>query len=195
IAVLVARSADGSVAVYPPVETVQRNGICNELRVPAIGSVSMLDEAARLSREIAEQIGMVGIMAIEWFVADGRLLVNELAPRPHNSGHWTIDGAETSQFEQHLRAVFGLPLGPTALIADQICTVNILGPESGVNPRDHLARGLVVPGAHVHLYGKSPRPGRKLGHVTVVGSDRDLVYERAWESAVLLTGREAGEQL
>lgn len=194
IAVLVARSADGSMAVYPPVETVQRNGICNELRVPAIGSGSILDEAARLSREIAEQIGMVGIMAIEWFVSGGRLLVNELAPRPHNSGHWTIDGAETSQFEQHLRAVFGLPLGPTALIADQICTVNILGPESGVDPRDHLALGLVVPGAHVHLYGKAPRPGRKLGHVTVVGSDRDLVYERAWESAMLLTGREAGEQ-
>lgn len=194
IAVLVARSADGSVAVYPPVETVQRDGICNELRVPAIGSQQMLDSAVDLAERIAMEIGMVGIMAIEFFVSEGRLLVNEVAPRPHNSGHWTIDGAQTSQFEQHLRAVLGLPLGLTELTAEQICTVNILGANNGIDPRDVLPAGLVVPGAHVHLYGKTPRPGRKLGHVTVTGSDRDVVFALASDAAAMLAGIESGDQ-
>ena len=192
IAVLVARSADGSVAVYPAVETVQRDGICNELRVPAIGSPMLLNSATRLAEEIATHIGMIGIMAIEFFVSEGRLLVNELAPRPHNSGHWTIDAAQTSQFEQHLRAVLGLPLGATSLKAEQVCTVNILGKDAETDPLDNLTSGLAIDGAHVHLYGKTPRTGRKLGHVTVTGSDRDEVYERAIAAASVLAGNNPG---
>ena len=192
IAVLVARSSDGSVAVYPPVETVQRDGICNELRVPAIGSMQLLASASDMAEQIAIEIGMVGIMAIEFFVSEGRLLVNELAPRPHNSGHWTIDGAQTSQFEQHLRAVLGLPLGSAALTAEQVCTVNVLGVSSGIDPRDALPVGLATPGAHIHLYGKSPRSGRKLGHVTVTGNDRESVFKIASDVASQLVGIHTG---
>lgn len=193
VAVLVARSADGSTAVYPPVETIQRNGICNELRIPALVSNHLLDEAVEIATRIAEYIGMVGIMAIEFFISENRLLVNELAPRPHNSGHWTIDGAATSQFEQHLRAVLGLPLGPTGLIAQHVCTVNVLGVESGIDPRNELVNGLSIPDAHIHLYGKTPRPGRKLGHVTVTGSDRDAIFERATAAEDRLVGRTSGD--
>lgn len=192
VAVLVARSADGSLVIYPPVETIQRDGICNELKVPALVSGDLLDKAVSIAGQIAEHIGMVGIMAIEFFVSEGRLLVNELAPRPHNSGHWTIDGAQTSQFEQHLRAVLGLPLGPTGLTCEHVCTVNILGVESGIDPRDQLARGLGIPDAHIHLYGKTPRPGRKLGHVTVTGSDRISIFEHATAAADRLVGCSSG---
>jgi 5-(carboxyamino)imidazole ribonucleotide synthase len=192
IAVLVARNGRGESVVYPPVETVQRDGICNELRVPAIGSDATLRQAAQVAHDIAEHIGMIGIMAIEFFICGGRLLVNELAPRPHNSGHWTIDGAETSQFEQHLRAVLGLPLGSPALTAAQVATVNILGVEGGVDPRDVLVEGLAVPGAHIHLYGKTPRPARKLGHVTVTGEDRDEVFAQASRVADILVRPVAG---
>jgi 5-(carboxyamino)imidazole ribonucleotide synthase len=150
----------------------------------------LLESALRLAEEIATHIGMIGIMAIEFFVSEGRLLVNEVAPRPHNSGHWTIDGAETSQFEQHLRAVLGLPLGATSLTAEQVCTVNILGKDAETDPLDYLVSGLAIDGAHVHLYGKTPRAGRKLGHVTIVGSDRDEVYERATIAAARLAGIE-----
>jgi 5-(carboxyamino)imidazole ribonucleotide synthase len=186
IAVLVARNTRGETIVYPPIETVQRDGICNELRVPAIGSGDLLGQAERIATEIAGQIAMIGIMAIEFFISGGRLLVNELAPRPHNSGHWTIDGAETSQFEQHLRAVLGLPLGSTSLTAPQVSTVNILGIVGGADPRDVLAEGLMIPGAHIHLYGKTPRPARKLGHVTVTGEDREQVFELASRAAEIL---------
>jgi 5-(carboxyamino)imidazole ribonucleotide synthase len=191
IAVLVARNWRGDTVVYPPVETIQRNGICNELRVPALADPRLLLEAETIARAIASHIGMIGIMAIEFFIADGRLLVNELAPRPHNSGHWSIDGARTSQFEQHLRAVLDLPLGDPALIAPEVCTVNVLGGEDGVDPRDVLRRGLEVPEARIHLYGKQPRPGRKLGHVTITGDKRDAIFELAKQTAqrlVAVTG-------
>jgi 5-(carboxyamino)imidazole ribonucleotide synthase len=135
----------------------------------------------------------VGVLAVELFWSKGRLLVNEIAARPHNSGHWTIEGAVTSQFENHLRAVLDLPLGMTSPAHAQVASVNIFGSDDGPNPRDLLTAGLASPGAHVHLYGKEARPGRKLGHVTVCGDNAEEVRERAWSAALALgTPRPAG---
>ncbi len=178
-AILVARRPSGETVVYPPIETVQRDGMCNELRVPMTVDPDHLARAAAIAVQIAEHIQSAGVLAVEFFVANGTLLVNELAPRPHNSGHWTIEGARTSQFEQHLRAVLDLPLGATELTAAAIATVNIVGPIDGSDPRERLADALIVPGAHVHFYGKSARAGRKLGHVTVVGTQPADVLARA----------------
>ncbi|MGC4191146.1 MAG: 5-(carboxyamino)imidazole ribonucleotide synthase [Thermomicrobiales bacterium] len=188
LAVLVARRPSGEVAVYPAVETVQRNGVCNELRVPLAAAGDHAREAEAMARRIAEETQAVGIMAVEFFVANDTLYVNELAPRPHNSGHWTIEGAQTSQFEQHLRAVLDLPLGATGLTGAAVATVNVLGPADGSDPADRLPEALAMPGVHVHLYGKAARPGRKLGHVTVVGADADEVFARATRAAAVLDG-------
>jgi 5-(carboxyamino)imidazole ribonucleotide synthase len=122
-------------------------------------------------------------MAVELFWSKGRLLVNEVATRPHNSGHWTIEGAVTSQFENHVRAVLDLPLGSTSPQYAQVASVNVFGGPGGEDPAQLLARGLAVEGAHVHLYGKKARPGRKLGHVTVCGDDAEVVRARAWSAA------------
>jgi 5-(carboxyamino)imidazole ribonucleotide synthase len=122
-------------------------------------------------------------MAVELFLTGGRLLVNEVATRPHNTGHWTIEGAATSQFENHVRAVLDLPLGATTPQYDRVASVNVFGGPAGEDPAGLLARGLAVEGAHVHLYGKAPKPGRKLGHVTVCGTDAELVRARAWSAA------------
>lgn len=176
LAVLVARRPSGEIVAYPPVETVQEGGICRELRVPADVGNNLGMYATQVATEIAERIGIVGIMAIEFFVSRSELYVNELAPRPHNSGHWTIEGAETSQFEQHLRAVLDLPLGSALPTGDGIVTRNLLGRGEQSDPRSRLAAGLEVPGAHIHFYGKEARPGRKIGHITAVA---DSVEEAA----------------
>lgn len=193
LAVLVARRPGGDLAVWEPVETVQRGGICNELRIPVAADSRIIAEAVGHARRIAQEIDAVGVLAIEFFISKGKLFVNELAPRPHNSGHWTIEGAETSQFEQHLRAVLDLPLGDTQLRANAIATENVLGPEDGSDPLDRLPRALGVRGAHVHLYGKGARAGRKLGHVTVLGDDREDVRYRAALAVRQLTGNEETE--
>jgi 5-(carboxyamino)imidazole ribonucleotide synthase len=130
-------------------------------------------------------------MAVELFWTGGRLLVNEVATRPHNSGHWTMEGAVTSQFENHVRAVLDLPLGSTAPQHPQVASVNVFGSPvsggtAGADPARLLAAGLAVEGAHVHLYGKRARPGRKLGHVTVCGDEAEVVRSRAWSAAVAL---------
>jgi 5-(carboxyamino)imidazole ribonucleotide synthase len=125
-------------------------------------------------------------MAVELFLSGGRLLVNEVATRPHNSGHWTMDGAVTSQFENHVRGVLDLPLGSTAVQHAHVASVNVFGGPAGEDPAGLLAHGLAVEGAHVHLYGKGPKPGRKLGHVTVCGADAELVRARAWSAALAL---------
>ncbi|HEU0164466.1 MAG TPA: 5-(carboxyamino)imidazole ribonucleotide synthase [Thermomicrobiales bacterium] len=187
-AVIVARNPSGESIVYPVIETVQRNGVCNELHVPLVADNALLVGAQEIAERIAATIGAVGILAVEVFVADGRVLVNELAPRPHNSGHWSIEGAQTSQFEQHLRAVLDLPLGSTSLMGNAVATINILGPGDGSDPVSRLPGALAVEGAHVHFYGKSARPGRKLGHVTVVGSDAGDTLARAKSAAAILQG-------
>jgi 5-(carboxyamino)imidazole ribonucleotide synthase len=190
LAALVARSPYGQGAAYPIVETVQRDGICHEVIAPAPGlHDATAAQAQRLALDIAAELGVVGLLAVELFeTADGGVLVNELAMRPHNSGHWTIDGARTSQFEQHLRAVLDLPLGATEPTTPYAVMANVLGgSDPGLYPRyTHvMARD---PAVKVHVYGKEVRPGRKIGHVTALGDDLDDVRERARHAADHLRG-------
>ena len=188
LASLVALSPFGQGAAWPVVETVQRQGICVTVLAPAPGLTDELAaEAEQLGLHIAEQLGVVGVLAVELFeTAEGRLLVNELAMRPHNSGHWTMNGSLTSQFEQHLRAVLDYPLGDTRSLAPVTVMANVLGaeqlPEMAMDERLHHLFGR-IPEAHVHLYGKDERPGRKIGHVNVLGDDPHSVRERAERAA------------
>jgi 5-(carboxyamino)imidazole ribonucleotide synthase len=188
VAAMVARRPSGEIAAYPVVETVQADGMCRELRVPAPLPDDLAAEAQALARTIAERLGATGILAVELFVSGGRLLVNELALRPHNSGHWTIEGAATSQFENHLRAVLDLPLGETTRRAPAVATINVVGPDDGGDPRTRLPQALAVPGAHLHLYGKAARPGRKLGHVTALAGDLAAAHGTAQAAAEALGG-------
>jgi 5-(carboxyamino)imidazole ribonucleotide synthase len=183
LAVLVARRADGQVVAWPAVETAQVDGMCREVLVPGRLDQEVAAAADVLARQVAEVAGSVGVLAVELFCSGGQLLVNEVAARPHNSGHWTIEGAVTSQFENHLRAVLDLPLGTTEPTAPHVASVNVLGAEDGTDPAARLPAALAVPGAHVHLYGKETRPGRKLGHVTVCGTEAGDVRARAWAAA------------
>ncbi|MFI0367158.1 5-(carboxyamino)imidazole ribonucleotide synthase [Actinomadura sp. 1N219] len=187
LAAVVARSPYGQGAAYPVVETVQEGGICTEVISPAPGlPADVAAEAQRLALTIAAELDVVGLLAVELFETADGLLVNELAMRPHNSGHWTIEGARTSQFEQHLRAVLDLPLGSTEPTAPYTVMANVLG---GDDP-DVYSRYFHVmahdPGVKVHMYGKEPRPGRKIGHVTALGDDLADVRERARHAAAYL---------
>lgn len=188
IAVVAARGPGGEVAVYPAIETVQRDAMCRELLVPAPIDSDLADEATAMGLAIAEAIGAVGLVAVELFHTQDGLLVNELALRPHNSGHFSIEGAETSQFEQHLRAVLGWPLGSTALTAPAVVTVNVVGPADGSDPRDRVPEALAVDGAHIHIYDKGARPGRKLGHVTARGETVKEARETALRAVGILEG-------
>ncbi|SER56401.1 5-(carboxyamino)imidazole ribonucleotide synthase [Mycobacterium sp. 88mf] len=188
LAALVARSPFGQGAAWPVVETVQRDGICVEVYAPAPGLSDELGSAAQeLGLRVANELGVVGVLAVELFeTADGKLLVNELAMRPHNSGHWTMDGAVTSQFEQHLRAVLDYPLGDTSAIAPAAVMANVLGaPQTPTMSMDERVHHLFarIPDAKVHLYGKGERAGRKLGHVNIIGTDMDELRERAVRAA------------
>jgi 5-(carboxyamino)imidazole ribonucleotide synthase len=194
LAVMVARRPSGDSVAWPAVETAQLDGVCREVLVPGRLPAAVLADASVLGRRVADIAGAVGVMAVELFWSAGRLLVNEVATRPHNSGHWTMEGSVTSQFENHLRAVLDLPLGSTALAHPEVASVNLFGGAGGEDPVALLPQGLAVAGAHVHLYGKSPRPGRKLGHVTVCGGTDDDVRGRAW-SAALALGTPAPEGL
>ncbi len=185
----VARSPFGQGAVWPVVETVQRDGICVEVIAPAPDlSEELSDEAQQLALRLASELGVTGVLAVELFeTTDGRLLVNELAMRPHNSAHWTIEGARTSQFEQHLRAVLDYPLGATSLTAPVVVMANLLGGPDGVVPKgiDERVHHCMAkwPDVKIHLYGKGFRPGRKVGHVTALGADLDSVRARAAAAA------------
>ncbi|OBI56166.1 5-(carboxyamino)imidazole ribonucleotide synthase [Mycobacterium sp. E787] len=190
LSALVARSPFGQGAAWPVVETVQRDGICVQVIAPAPElSDDTAAAAQRLALRLAAELGVVGVLAVELFeTTDGALLVNELAMRPHNSGHWTMDGARTSQFEQHLRAVLDYPLGDTDAIAPLTVMANVLGapqrPAMAIDERLHhlFAR---MPDARVHLYGKAERPGRKVGHINFVGSGTQVaeLRERAARAA------------
>ena len=181
LAAVVARSPYGQAGVWPVVETVQSDGICVEVIAPAPGlSEELAVEAQSLAIRLADELGVVGVMAVELFETASGLLVNELAMRPHNSGHWTIEGARTSQFEQHLRAVLDYPLGTTTMTAPWVVMANLLGGDgdADLDRRLHLLMGR-DPALKVHLYGKLVRPGRKIGHVTALGDDLDDVRTRA----------------
>ena len=189
----VARSPSGQAVAYPVVRTVQVEGMCSEVVAPCPDlPEARAMEAQGIALRIAGELDVVGMLAVEMFDTGSEILVNELAMRPHNSGHWSIDGAVTSQFENHLRAVLDLPLGDPHPIAEYAVMVNVVGPrDSATLPplreayRHVLARD---PGVKVHLYGKEPRPGRKLGHVTVVGRDLDDLLARAHHAADYLMG-------
>jgi 5-(carboxyamino)imidazole ribonucleotide synthase len=188
----VARSPFGQGATWPVVETVQENGICVEVIAPAPDlSDDLADEAQELALRIAGELGVTGVLAVELFeTTDGRLLVNELAMRPHNSAHWTIEGSRTSQFEQHLRAVLDYPLGATAPTAPWTVMANLLGGGDDVEPKgiDERVHHFLAhwPDVKLHLYGKQFRPGRKVGHVTALGDDLAVVRARARAAAEYL---------
>ncbi len=194
LSALVARAPSGQVAAYPVVESVQRDGICWEVTAPAPDLDPDLSvQAQQIAMRVAGELDVTGILAVELFeTRDGRILVNELAMRPHNTGHWSMDGAVTGQFENHLRAVLDLPLGSPATRAPWTVMVNILGGDHGALSEDlhggfpHvLARD---PHLKVHLYGKDVKPGRKVGHVTAYGDDLDAVRERARHAAAWFRG-------
>ena len=191
LAQLVARRPSGELASWPLVETVQRDGVCAEVTAPAPGaSAEIIAEAAALAETIATGLGVTGVLAVELFeTADGRLLVNELAMRPHNTGHWTIDGCVTSQFEQHVRAVLDLPLGDTRPHAAWSVMVNVLGGPVGASMPERYGAALAAePAVKFHSYGKPSRPGRKVGHVTAVGDDLDAVRAGARAAAGFFEG-------
>jgi 5-(carboxyamino)imidazole ribonucleotide synthase len=189
LAVQVARRPSGEMRTWPVVETVQSDGICVEVVAPAPRiSPALATEAKRIGTQLAQELDVTGVLAVELFEAPGGLVVNELAMRPHNSGHWSIDGARTSQFEQHLRAVLDWPLGDTGVLAPVSVMVNLLGGERTDFATTLPAALGAVPEAAVHLYGKAPRPGRKLGHVTVLGDDLVTARGRAREAVRVLRG-------
>ena len=195
LAVLAARSPHRQGAVYPVVQTVQRDGICREVIAPAPGLASgRRAQAQELALRIAEELGVTGLLAVEMFETPAGLLVNELAMRPHNSGHWTIEGARTSQFEQHLRAVLDLPLGSPALAAPAAVMANVLGGDDADVYDRYIHVMAADPAVKVHMYGKQVRPGRKIGHVTVVGEDPEDLADRARRAASYLRwGKEDGD--
>ncbi|HET6920317.1 MAG TPA: 5-(carboxyamino)imidazole ribonucleotide synthase [Jiangellaceae bacterium] len=190
LAAVVARSPSGQAVAYPVVESVQRDGICVEVVAPAPSLPDRLAvEAQRLALAVAAELDVVGVLAVELFeTRDGRLLVNELAMRPHNTAHWSIDGAVTSQFENHLRAVLDLPLGSPAAHAPYAVMVNVFGGELREVYSAYRHCMSRDPALKIHWYGKKVRPGRKVGHVTVLGDDVEDLRERARHAAGYLRG-------
>jgi 5-(carboxyamino)imidazole ribonucleotide synthase len=188
MAVMVARRPGGDHVVYPPVRTVQVDGQCREVRAPSGFGPDIDDLAHHIAVRIADSLDVVGLLAVELFVTSTGVLVNELAVRPHNTGHHTLEACATSQFENHLRAVLDLPLGPTTLRSPAVM-VNLIGNATGDDPHHHVGAALTAtPDAHVHLYGKAPRYNRKLGHVTVCDDDLDAASARAWAAVAALRG-------
>ncbi|MEA5557679.1 5-(carboxyamino)imidazole ribonucleotide synthase [Nodularia spumigena] len=183
VSIIAVRANDGEIRTYPVTENIHERGILRRSIAPApsIPEGSLLHaQAIEAVRSIATSLGYVGVLAVEFFLTSDpsgqpRLLANEMAPRVHNTGHWTIEGAHTSQFENHLRAILGLPLGATDMATGSAGMVNLVGT---IPP---LAQLLAVPGAHLHLYAKAPRPGRKVGHVTLCDPDPDHLTRRVTE--------------
>jgi len=188
VAVILTRGRDGASVAYPVTETVQQEHVCHRVLVPAPLAEERQAEVVAIARRAVAAVGGVGSFGIELFLmADGRLLFNELAPRVHNSGHYTLEACACSQFENHVRAVMGWPLGATALRAPAAVMVNLLGAHAGGGRPHGLHRALAVPDVHVHLYGKTRvAPGRKMGHVTALGADLESARERAERAAAAI---------
>jgi 5-(carboxyamino)imidazole ribonucleotide synthase len=184
LAAMVARSPRGEVACYPVVQTVQANHVCHEVLAPAPIAADVAARAKEVATAAAAAARGLGVTGVEMFLdGDGRVLVNELAPRPHNSGHYSIEACETSQFENHLRGVLDLPLGDARMRVPAAAMVNMLGSGSGP-ARPDVPAALAHPGAHLHLYDKAEvRPGRKMGHVTVLDGTTDSARARARAAA------------
>lgn len=190
LAVVVARRRSGEAVTYPVIETIQVDGMCRELVMPARVSQEIRDAATTVALEVVAAVDATGIVAVELFLTgDGDILINELALRPHNSGHATIEATETSQFHNHLRACLDWPLGSTRLISGAAAMVNVLGSDADGAAIQNLPAALAVNGASVHLYAKEERPGRKIGHVTAVADDADEALAIARRAVAVLEGR------
>jgi 5-(carboxyamino)imidazole ribonucleotide synthase len=172
IAVMVARSPHSQATSWAPTQTIQSDGICTMTISPApLMSAEMSEKAQKIALDIAAEVQLIGVMAVEMFVKGDDIFINELAMRPHNSGHWTIEGARTNQFEQHLRAILDLPLGDPAMTDEYAVMGNILGKNKTDMYRPYLHLMARNPSLKFHMYGKDVRPGRKIGHVNVIGKD------------------------
>ena len=182
MAVSIVTGRNGETVVYPVVDTVQRDGMCVEVNYPSTLSTEVAEAAERIARAVARRVNAVGVLAVELFATPKGVLINEVATRPHNSGHWTTEGTSASQFENHLRAVAGLELISPVATGAFVTMVNVIGTS---RPGDYEAARQVA-GASIHDYGKSWRSGRKLGHVTAVGDNRSGVTKTAWDAAALL---------
>ncbi len=189
LVVLVVRRPGGSARCYPITEVRSEDGVIQEVRYPAMIGHQPATQARELALTLADEFDAVGVLAVELFLTPDGLVVNELAARPHNAGHGTIEGAPTSQFENHVRAVLDLPLGPTWATAPAVVTLNVIGGYDRVDPALHLPEALSVEGAQIHLYGKVSQPGRKLGHVTALGDDPDQAHNLARRAEAALLGR------
>jgi 5-(carboxyamino)imidazole ribonucleotide synthase len=185
LAVMVTRGRNGQVATYPVVETVQRDHICHIVRAPAPVPTEVAVRTAEIARQAVLAVNGVGSFGVELFLTrGGEILVNELAPRVHNSGHYSIEACHCSQFENHVRAVLGWPLGDTALVAPAAVMVNLLGSGRGPGRPQRIDQALAVAGAHVHIYGKAMSgPGRKMGHVTALGQSLGSAERTALKAA------------
>jgi 5-(carboxyamino)imidazole ribonucleotide synthase len=188
LAVMVVRRVDGDVATYPVVDTVQRDHICHEVVVPAEIPTDVAETARQIAAAAVVAVAGVGVVGVELFyLKDGGILVNELAPRPHNSGHYTIEGCVASQFANHLRAILGWKLGSTELVAPAVAMVNLLGTRAAVANPGGGANAAAVPRAFLHFYGKQQvRVGRKMGHVTALGDSRQQALATARRAASLI---------
>lgn len=193
LAIQIARSPSGEMRTYPLVETVQVDGMLRELIAPAPDTGALQADARHIAEAIAADAGVVGLLAVELFQSNGELRINEIATRPHNSGHFTIEGAVTSQFEQHLRAVLDLPLGNTGMTTAWAMTANIVGSPAGALTSEQIQSVLAVEGVHLHLYGKEARPGRKIGHLTVLGADLDAVRAQVRSAASIMNGENGND--
>jgi len=188
LAVMVLRGRDGEILTYPVVETVQENHICRIVRAPAPLDAATAAQAESVARQAVTAIDGVGVFGVELFLLeDGSVIYNEIAPRPHNSGHYTIEACVTSQFENHIRVVLGWPLGDPSLVKPAAVMVNVLGRYQGDAPIDAAQLALQVPGAHLHIYSKrAVRVGRKMGHVTVLADDIATAEAAAQHAADLV---------
>jgi 5-(carboxyamino)imidazole ribonucleotide synthase len=188
LAIMLTRGRTGEVAAYPVVETVQRDHICHVVKAPAAIPADLSARAAAIARKAVETVGVVGTMGVELFLTpNGEILINELAPRVHNSGHYTIEACVCSQFENHIRAVMDWPLGSTAMLAPAAVMINLLGAGRGVGTPHGLSAALAISGAHLHVYGKALSvPGRKMGHLTALGNSLDEALATAQRAASLI---------
>jgi 5-(carboxyamino)imidazole ribonucleotide synthase len=182
---MITRSADGKMVNYPVVESVQKDHICHVIRAPARIDDALAREAIELARKAVTTINGVGTIGVEMFLTeDKRIILNEMAPRVHNSGHYTIEACECSQFENHVRAILGLPLGSTRMVAPAAVMINMLGEEQGTGYPVGIEQALAVKGAHIHVYGKTTTNlGRKMGHITALGLDIKQAEQTANQAA------------
>jgi phosphoribosylaminoimidazole carboxylase PurK protein len=187
LSVVAARDQSGKIATYPIIETQQKDSICHVAMAPANISPRLARDAQEVAHETMKVLGGAGVFAVEMFAVGDVVAINEIAPRVHNSGHHTIEANHTSQFEQHIRAVTGMPLGSTALRAPAAVMINVLGTREEPLRRDGLRELLALPDTHVHFYGKSSRPARKIGHITVLGQSLDQILPIAERARGVLT--------